>query len=101
MVSPAIRPRRRPAPYAVVPLTMTWTEAAAELRVTESWLRDHIGALPGFPRPHPLLDVFATEAVEAWVRRSFGLVGPATTQQDAEAILLERANGFGARAIPG
>ena len=97
---PDPRPRRRPPAYAGIPLTLTWTEAACELRATESWLRDHISDLAGFPRPHPILDTFAREAVEAWVRQAFGLAGPSATPQDEEAILLGRANGEGARALP-
>lgn len=67
----SFKPPYRPASLVAVPLTMTWMEAASELRVTEGWLRGHIGDLPGFPRPHPLLDVFSTEAVQVWVRQTF------------------------------
>lgn len=96
-----LRPRKRPAAYAGAPLTLTWAEAAGELRATERWLRDHIADLPGFPVPDPLLDVFAREAIEQWVRRRFGLVTESATVADNEAILLGRINGQSARALPG
>lgn len=85
-------PSRRNQRHEFEPLTMTWPEVAGSvLRVSESWLRDHIGELEGFPKPDRQLGVFATEAVRAWVRRRFGLTGAGTTIQDAEAILMERA----------
>jgi hypothetical protein len=55
--------------YPWQPLTMTWSEVAdVAFRQLESWLRDHMPE--DFPRPDPLYDVFATEAVSAWVRRA-------------------------------
>lgn len=78
------KPPYRSASLVAVPLTMTWMEAASELRVTEGWLRGRIGDLPGFPRPHPLLDIFFTEAVQAWVRQAFGLDGSTAASGDAE-----------------
>jgi hypothetical protein len=86
------KPRRRP-PYNFEPETMTWAEAAAvACRATESWLRSHIGDLEGFPRPDPALDVFSGRAIRAWVARRFGLVTPETDIDDAEHILIRRAN---------
>ncbi len=98
----SLRPRRR-APFDLSPpLTMTWAEAAASVaRATESWLRDHIGDLPDFPRPDPVMDVFCRAEIEAWVRRRFGIVSPVTATEDAEDILIGRVNGKAARKIPG
>jgi hypothetical protein len=72
---------------------MSWAEAAAvACRATESWLRSHIQELDGFPRPDPILDVFSAKAIRSWVDRRFGLVTPETTLEDAEDILIQRAN---------
>jgi hypothetical protein len=100
--APTIRaPRRRP-PYAFEPETMTWSEAAAvACRSTESWLRDHIGDLEGFPRPDPVLQVFSTRAVRAWVERRFGLASEGAAPEDAEKIMLDRLrNGTNVPALP-
>jgi hypothetical protein len=82
---------------------MTWTECAAfAMRKSESWLRDHINELVDFPRPDPLLNVFATEAVETWVRRRFGLASAKDTAKDVEASLLGRlARGKPQNTVPG
>lgn len=73
---------------------MTWAECADyATRRSESWLRDHINELDGFPRPDPALNVFSTEAVEIWVRRRFGLVIDHGTKKDVEAELLGKLRG--------
>ncbi len=73
------------------PGVMTWTEAADyACRRSESWLRSHISELEGFPRPDPALNVFAAEAVRAWVRRRFGLAGPTDDAKTTEDALLGR-----------
>lgn len=96
----SLRPRRRP-PYQFEPETMTWAEAAAvACRATESWLRDHIASLDGFPTPDGTLDVFSAKAVRGWVDRRFGLVTPATSEQDAEATLIGRARAKHGSPIP-
>ncbi len=86
------KPRRRFQDHIFPPMTMTWADVAfAVFRVSESWLRDHLSEFPDFPKADTRLDVFATEAVEQWVRRRFGLVQPDITPQDAEQILIDRA----------
>lgn len=80
---------------------MTWTEVANTVfRRSESWLRDHMPT--SFPRPHATYDVFATEAVLAWVRLEFGLVSAGGGRKDAEERLLGKL-GRGQRqgAVPG
>ena len=91
--------RRRPS-YDFRPATMTWSEAAAfAFRRSESWLRDHIPA--DFPRPDPTYGVFATEAVERWVRIRFGLAGPTPSLEDARDTLRARlAHGQDPSALP-
>jgi hypothetical protein len=85
-------PRHSRPTYAFEPLTMTWAEVAATVfRRSESWMRDHLPE--DFPTPDPVLGVFVTEAVRAWVRRRFGLAVSANDPQAAEDILLERAHG--------
>jgi hypothetical protein len=95
------RPRKRGAPYPFEPFTMTWGEvSAAVFRASEVWVRGHLPT--DFPRPDPVLDVFATEAVQAWVRRRFGLVTTGADPADEEAILIQRArNGKPSRQISG
>jgi hypothetical protein len=84
--------RRKRAAHPFVPLTMTWAEVAATVfRASESWLRMHISDFPEFPRPDRTLDIFAREAVEAWVRRRFALELTAESHLDAEATLIQRA----------
>ena len=84
-------PRRTMPPHPFEPGTMTWAEAAAyAFRCSESWLRDHLGDYPDFPRPDPQLALFSTEAVKTWVRRRFGLVSPPDAPEDGPARLLER-----------
>ena len=79
--------RRGRLRYDFRPLTMTWAEVSATVfRRSESWLRDHMPA--DFPKPDPTYGVFATEAVEAWVRRRFDLASPNEGTDDAEARLL-------------
>lgn len=94
------RPRKRGTPYPFEPFTMTWAEvSAAVFRASEVWVRTHLP--PDFPRPDPVLDVFATEAVQAWVRRRFGLATTRADPADEEAILIDRArNGKSSRQIP-
>lgn len=88
---------RRPA-YDWQPMTMTWAEVAAVVfRRPESWLRDHMPA--DFPPADPSYDVFATEAVQAWVRRRFDLASADGGQKDAEDRLLGKL-GHGERQGP-
>jgi hypothetical protein len=78
--------------YPWQPLTMTWAEVATTVfRRSESWLRDHLP--DDFPRPDPAYGLFATEAVQTWVRRRFDLARPTRDPHDAEDILIRRANG--------
>ena len=78
-------------PYPFVPGVMTWAEAADyACRRSESWLRSHINELDGFPRPDPFLNVFATEAVQFWVRQRFGLIRPDDSLEDARSIVMSR-----------
>lgn len=96
-------PRRRPEVAPWQPMTMTWGEVAAVVfRRPESWVRTHLPA--DFPRPHQALDLFAREAVEQWVRRSFGLALPTSATDDVtEATLIARArdpNAKHRRALP-
>ena len=76
------------------PRTMTWAEVAQFVfRRSESWLRDHLPET--FPRPHSTYDLFATDAVEAWLRQEFNLVSRSGGGKDAEAELLARVrNGY-------
>lgn len=84
------RGSRRPNPFT--PATMTWAEAADyACRKSESWLRSHINELD-FPRPDPVLNIFAKEAVELWVRRRFGIIRPDDSIEQTEAILIDRVH---------
>lgn len=79
---------RRPNPFT--PATMTWAEAADyACRRSESWLRSHINELD-FPRPDPVLNIFAKEAVDSWVRRRFEIIRPDATVEETKAILMGR-----------
>lgn len=81
------------------PLTMTWAEVAdVAFRRSESWLRDHMP--DDFPKPDPIYGLFATEAVQAWVRRRFNLASHAGDPHDAEATLIRRANGPHRNSLP-
>ena len=89
--------RGRPR-YDFRPATMTWLEAAAfAFRRSKSWLRDH--RPNDFPAPDPIYGLFATEAVEAWVRRRYGLVNHGGDPDDAERRLLGKL-GDGERQGP-
>jgi len=84
-------PSRRPAIAPWQPMTMTWGEVAAVVfRRPEPWVRQH---LPNdFPPADSSLDLFSREAVEAWVRRRWGLaLAEAATDGAGEAELLARA----------
>lgn len=58
--------------YEAAPLTMSWAEVADALRKSETWLREHIDELPGFPRPGQVLNLFLRDDVERWVRSDCG-----------------------------
>jgi hypothetical protein len=91
---------RRPS-YDWQPMTMTRAEVAIVVfRRSESWLLNHIPQ--NFPKPHPIYDLFATEAVLAWVRLEFGLVTVGGEHKDAEARLLGKlARGESQNSVPG
>jgi hypothetical protein len=77
---------RRPR-YDWQPMAMTWEEVAKFVfRRSEPWLRLHLPH--DFPRPHPIYDLFATDAVLGWMRKEYNLVSEAGGRNDAEARLL-------------
>lgn len=93
-------PRRHAPPYPWEPVTMTWREVAETVfRCTEERLHKHIPA--DFPRPDPILNVFARAAVLAWVDRRFGLDNSARAEQPADTTLMARLkHGQADSAIP-
>lgn len=76
------------------PLVWTWAETAElAFRKSESWLRDHIDSLPGFPQP--VEGCFHREAVQQWIDRRHRFIRRDGHAKMAAAI--EAAKG-GARA---
>ena len=95
-----ITPRRHIEMHPWQPLTMTWPEVAASVfRTSEEWLHRHLP--DDFPRPDPILNVFARAAVEKWVERRFGL--DTTTRRTKDSGLIESIAPYGKtdRAVSG
>lgn len=76
------------------PLVWTWAETAElAFRKSESWLRDHLDTIQGFPKP--VDGVFHREAVQQWIDRRHRFIRREGHAKMAAAI--EAAKG-GARA---
>ena len=91
--------RRRFKPYPWQPLTMTPAEVAERVfRTSESWFRAHTP--PDFPSP--VDGLYATEAIEEWVRARHGLADAPATAKDATRRLMGKlGHGKGARSLSG
>lgn len=80
---------RQRSQYRFEPLTMSWSEVAdAVFRRSESWLRSNLPA--DFPRADATYDLFAREAVEAWVRKRWGIASPTEGADDVTDRLIAK-----------
>jgi hypothetical protein len=86
--------------YDWTPLTMTISEVADRVfRRPVLWVQANLP--PDFPKPDPFYGLYAVEAVEAWVRRRWQVVGAGDPREDERAILMERMSAGHRRPVSG